>query len=69
MRSLFNQVQRMKLDVATIAPVHGKPVPWSAFVNGDGRSRALTRVAGAGGALVKAVRVRTAPRHELFSSR
>ena len=29
MRSLFNQVQRMKLDVATLAPVHGEPVPWS----------------------------------------
>ena len=33
MRSLFNQVQRMKLDVATLAPVHGKPVPWSTFVS------------------------------------
>jgi glyoxylase-like metal-dependent hydrolase (beta-lactamase superfamily II) len=33
MRSLYNQVQRMKLDVATIAPVHGKPVPWAEFVN------------------------------------
>ena len=32
MRSLANQVQRMKLDVATLAPVHGKPVPWSAFM-------------------------------------
>ena len=32
MRSLFNQVQRMKLDVATLAPVHGKPVPWTTFV-------------------------------------
>jgi glyoxylase-like metal-dependent hydrolase (beta-lactamase superfamily II) len=32
MRSLHNQVQRMKLDIATLAPVHGKPVPWSTFV-------------------------------------
>jgi glyoxylase-like metal-dependent hydrolase (beta-lactamase superfamily II) len=32
MRSFFNQVQRMKLDVATVAPVHGEPVPWSTFV-------------------------------------
>ncbi len=32
MRSLFTQVKRMKLDVATLAPVHGKPVPWSTFV-------------------------------------
>ena len=32
MRSFFTQVKRMKLDVATLAPVHGKPVPWSTFV-------------------------------------
>jgi glyoxylase-like metal-dependent hydrolase (beta-lactamase superfamily II) len=31
MRSLANQVERMKLDVATLAPVHGTPVPWSTF--------------------------------------
>jgi glyoxylase-like metal-dependent hydrolase (beta-lactamase superfamily II) len=31
MRSLAAQVTRMKLDVATLAPVHGKPVPWSSF--------------------------------------
>ena len=31
MRSLANQVERMKLDVETLAPVHGKPVPWSTF--------------------------------------
>jgi hypothetical protein len=36
MRSLFNQVQRMKLEVATLAPVHGAPVPWSAFVKAMG---------------------------------
>ena len=36
MRSLFTQVQRMKLEVATLAPVHGLPVPWSAFVNAMG---------------------------------
>ena len=32
MRSLANQAARMKLDVETIAPVHGKPVPWRTFV-------------------------------------
>ena len=32
MRSLYNQVQRMKLDVATLAPVHGRPVLWREFV-------------------------------------
>ena len=37
MRSLFNQVQRMKLDVATLAPVHGKPVPWTEFARLMGR--------------------------------
>jgi glyoxylase-like metal-dependent hydrolase (beta-lactamase superfamily II) len=36
MRSFHNQVQRMKLDVATVAPVHGKPVPWSTFMSALG---------------------------------
>jgi hypothetical protein len=36
MRSFNTQVQRMKLDVATIAPVHGRPVPWSTFVTALG---------------------------------
>jgi glyoxylase-like metal-dependent hydrolase (beta-lactamase superfamily II) len=31
MRTLANQVARMKLEVETLAPVHGKPVPWSTF--------------------------------------
>jgi glyoxylase-like metal-dependent hydrolase (beta-lactamase superfamily II) len=31
MQSLANQVARMKLQVDTLAPVHGKPVPWSTF--------------------------------------
>ena len=31
MRVLANQVERMKLEVTTLAPVHGKPVPWSTF--------------------------------------
>jgi glyoxylase-like metal-dependent hydrolase (beta-lactamase superfamily II) len=31
MRSLATQVARLKLDVAILAPVHGKPVPLSAF--------------------------------------
>jgi glyoxylase-like metal-dependent hydrolase (beta-lactamase superfamily II) len=33
MQSFRNQVQRMKLDVGTVAPVHGKPVPWTAFMD------------------------------------
>jgi len=31
MRSLATQVARMKLDVQTLAPIHGRPVPWSTF--------------------------------------
>jgi hypothetical protein len=31
MRSLATQVARMKLDVETLAPVHGKPVSWTTF--------------------------------------
>ena len=32
MRSLYNQVERMNLEVSTLAPVHGDPVAWSEFV-------------------------------------
>lgn len=31
MRTLATQVERMKLDVTTLAPVHGRPVPWRTF--------------------------------------
>ena len=31
-RSFYNQVQRLKLDVSTIVPIHGKPVSWTDFV-------------------------------------
>jgi glyoxylase-like metal-dependent hydrolase (beta-lactamase superfamily II) len=36
MRSFNNQVQRMQLQVDTVAPVHGAPVPWSTFVQALG---------------------------------
>ena len=36
MRAFSTQVQRMKLNVATIAPVHGKPVPWNTFMEALG---------------------------------
>jgi glyoxylase-like metal-dependent hydrolase (beta-lactamase superfamily II) len=32
MRSLFNHVERMELNVETLAPVHGDPVSWGEFV-------------------------------------
>jgi hypothetical protein len=31
MRALATQVERMQLDVETLAPVHGPPVPWRTF--------------------------------------
>jgi len=40
MRSFNNQVQRMGLNVTTVAPVHGNPVPWSVFAD------ALSRLEG-----------------------
>ncbi len=33
MRSLNTQVERMGLEVETLAPVHGAPVPWNEFVS------------------------------------
>ena len=30
-RALYNQVQRLKLDVAQIVPIHGKPIAWNEF--------------------------------------
>ncbi len=30
-RSLYNHVQRLHLDVETIVPIHGQPVPWAVF--------------------------------------
>jgi glyoxylase-like metal-dependent hydrolase (beta-lactamase superfamily II) len=30
-RALSTQVQRLKLDVSTIVPIHGKPVAWAEF--------------------------------------
>lgn len=33
MQSLYNQVERMGMNVETLAPVHGEPVPWRRFVD------------------------------------
>ncbi len=30
-RSFFNAVQKLKLDVTQLVPVHGKPIPWTSF--------------------------------------
>jgi glyoxylase-like metal-dependent hydrolase (beta-lactamase superfamily II) len=31
-KTFYNHVQRLQMDVATIAPIHGKPTPWSDFL-------------------------------------
>jgi hypothetical protein len=31
-KSFYTHVQRLGLDVATIAPIHGRVVPWADFV-------------------------------------
>ncbi|HUQ52736.1 MAG TPA: MBL fold metallo-hydrolase [Gammaproteobacteria bacterium] len=51
MTSFWNQVRRMKLDVGTIAPVHGRPVPWSEFQNAMGGAANLCETVGAGGSV------------------
>jgi hypothetical protein len=51
MKSLMNQVHRQKLTVDTIAPVHGKPVPWSTFVKAMGTAANLCESRGGGGSV------------------
>jgi hypothetical protein len=41
----------MKLDVATLAPVHGKPVPWSDFQKAMGAAANLCESIGGGGSV------------------
>jgi hypothetical protein len=31
-KAFLNNVQRLKLDVATIVPIHGSTVPWADFL-------------------------------------
>jgi len=37
-KSLYNQVQTLKLEVSTIVPIHGRPVPWTDFLKVVGRA-------------------------------
>jgi hypothetical protein len=37
-RSFYRHVERLGLDVETIVPIHGRPVPWSSFLALVGRS-------------------------------
>jgi glyoxylase-like metal-dependent hydrolase (beta-lactamase superfamily II) len=51
MVSFWNQVRRMKLDVTTIAPVHGRPVPWTDLEKAMGPAANLCETVGAGGSV------------------
>ena len=51
MTSFWNQVKRMNLNVSTIAPVHGRPVPWADFEKAMGDAAKLCEAVGAGGAV------------------
>jgi hypothetical protein len=41
----------MKLDIATIAPVHGRPVAWSDFEKAMGPAANLCETRGGGGSV------------------
>ena len=51
MSSFMNQVHRQKLNVETIAPVHGKPVPWATFVKAMGAAANMCESRGGGGSV------------------
>jgi glyoxylase-like metal-dependent hydrolase (beta-lactamase superfamily II) len=52
MTSLYHEMRMLNLDVATIAPVHGKPVPLSVFMKAMGSAAKDCPTAGAGGSVV-----------------
>ena len=54
MKSFYNQLVRMKLDVSTIAPVYGRPVPFSDFVKAMGADAKMCETVGAGGSVAMA---------------
>lgn len=51
MRSFYNQIQRMSLDIDTIAPTHGQPVPYSEFIEAMGDGARLCETVISGGAV------------------
>jgi hypothetical protein len=51
MRSFFNQIQRMSLDIETIAPTFGPPVPYADFVKAMGDHAKMCETVIAGGAV------------------
>jgi glyoxylase-like metal-dependent hydrolase (beta-lactamase superfamily II) len=51
MRSFFNQIQRMSLDIETIAPTFGPPVPYAKVVEAMGDDAKLCETVISGGAV------------------
>ena len=52
MTTFYRTMRALNLDVATIAPVHGRPVPMSAFIKAMGAAATECPAAGAGGSVV-----------------
>jgi len=52
MTTLYHEMRQLNLDVATIAPVHGKPVPLSVFMKAMGAAAKDCPTAGSGGSVV-----------------
>ena len=52
MTTLYHEMRQLNLDVATIAPVHGKPVPLSVFMKAMGSAAKDCPTAGSGGSIV-----------------
>jgi glyoxylase-like metal-dependent hydrolase (beta-lactamase superfamily II) len=52
MTTLYHEMRMLNLDVTTIAPVHGKPVPMSAFMKAMGSAAKDCPSAGTGGSVV-----------------
>jgi glyoxylase-like metal-dependent hydrolase (beta-lactamase superfamily II) len=51
MTTLYRQIRMQNLNVATIAPVHGKPVPMSEFLKAMGAAANECPASGAGGSI------------------
>ena len=51
MTTFYRTMRALNLDVATIAPVHGRPVPMSAFIKAMGTAANDCPTAGAGGSV------------------
>jgi glyoxylase-like metal-dependent hydrolase (beta-lactamase superfamily II) len=52
MTTFYRTMRALSLDVTTIAPVHGRPVPFSAFMKAMGAAATECPSAGAGGSVV-----------------